>query len=566
MKTSLLRSSILLLLLNLTFVLPIAGQGTDPEELEPGELDPLSQPKFVNALPFPATLTGTYHEITLSQFRQGLGVYDPVTMTEFEPLVWGYNGSYPGPTIEAYTDNEIKVRWTNNLPTGNVLEKHLFKIDPSVHWAGSVNGDEGHEVKDLSGIPAITHLHGGHSEAASDGHPDAWYTPGFAQTGPQFYDNNGLFTYHNDQEAATLWYHDHTLGITRLNVYAGLAGFYILRDTWEDNLGLPSGEYEIPLVIQDRRFYENGELYYPYKIEELESQLEKPLDTDGVTVLPEMFGDFILVNGKAWPYLEVEPRKYRLRLLNGSDSRFYDLYLPGVMFYQIGSDGGLLNVPLERNRLLIGPGERLDVIVDFSAPVLWGQTLILKNNARSPFPFGETPNPRTSGQIMAFKVTIPMDEGVVDNSIIPNPLRPDAFQVGEPVNKRQLVLFEGTDEYGRLKPMLGTAEEGRMDFTEPVTERPEYETVEEWEIYNTTADAHPIHLHLVHFQVINTQKFNTRKFVEGDPSSIQLIGQPKPPSEENAGRKDTFIVYPGEVARVKALFDREGLYVWHCHI
>ncbi len=114
--------------------------------------------------------------------------------------------------------------------------------------------------------------------------------------------------------------------------------------------------------------------------------------------------------------------------------------------------------------------------------------------------------------------------------------------------------------------MLGTAEEGRKEFTDPVTEKPEYETVEEWEIYNTTADAHPIHLHLVHFQVINTQKFNLRKFVEGDPSSIQLIGQPKPPSEENAGRKDTFIVYPGEVARVKALFDREGLYVWHCHI
>ena len=566
MKTSLLRSSMLLLLLSLTFVFPLAGQETDPGHLEPGELDPLTQPKFVNPLPFPATLTGNYHEMILSQFNQGLGVYDPETLTEFEPLVWGYNGSYPGPTIEAYTDNEIQVKWINNLPTGDVLEKHLFNIDPSVHWAGSVNGDEGHEVKDLSGIPSITHLHGGHSEAASDGHPDAWYTPNFAETGPQFYDNNGLFTYHNDQEAATLWYHDHTLGITRLNVYAGLAGFYILRDAWEENLGLPSGNYEIPLVIQDRRFYEDGELYYPYKVEELESPLVKPLNTDGVTVLPEMFGDFILVNGKAWPYLEVEPRKYRLRFLNGSDSRFYDLYLPGVMFHQIGSDGGFLDSPIERNRLLIGPGERLDVIVDFSDPSLWSQILILKNIARSPFPFGETPNPRTSGQIMAFKVTIPMDEGVVDNSTIPNSLRPAEFQVGEPVNMRQLVLFEGTDEYGRLKPMLGTAEEGRKDFTDPVTEKPEFETIEEWEIYNTTADAHPIHLHLVHFQVISTQKFNVRKFVEGDPSSIQLIGQPKPPSEENAGRKDTFIVYPGEVARVKALFDREGLYVWHCHI
>ncbi len=567
MKTSLHRSGILLLLLNLAF-LPLTGQHMEPGALEPGELDPLSQPKFVNPLPFPATLTGTYHQMTLSQFRQGLGVYDPATLldpepTEFEPWVWGYNGSYPGPTIEARRDTKIQVKWINDLPRGNVLEKHLFKIDPSIHWAGSINGDDGIEIKDLSGIPSITHLHGGHSEAASDGHPDAWYTPGLAETGSQFYDNNGLFTYHNDQEAATLWYHDHTLGITRLNVYAGLAGFYLLRDSWEDNLGLPSGNYEIPLVIQDRRFSENGELFYPFRVEELESPLEKPLNTNGVTVLPEMFGDFILVNGKAWPYLEVEPRKYRLRLLNGSDSRFYDLFLPGITFYQIGSDGGLLDKPVRRNRLLIGPGERLDLIVDFSDPELLGNTLILKNNARSPFPFGETPNPRTSGQIMAFKVTA---NGEMDTSIIPETLRPAEFKVEEPVNTRQLVLFEGTDDYGRLKPMLGTAKEGRLEFTAPVTETPEWNTVEEWEIYNTTADAHPIHLHLVHFQVINTQKFNTKKFVEGDPGSIQLIGQPRPPSPENAGRKDTFVVYPGEVARVKALFDREGLYVWHCHI
>lgn len=359
-----------------------------------------------------------------------------------------------------------------------------------------------------------------------------------------------------------MWYYDYTLGITRLNVYVGLAGFYLLRDSWEENFGLPVGKYEIPLVIQDRRFYENGELYYPYELEELEDPLEMDLPTD-VTILPEMFGEFILVNGKAWPYLEVEPRKYRLRLLNGSDSRFYDLNLPGVWFTQIGSDGGLLERPLRRNKLLIGPGERLDVIIDFSAPELWGQTLILRNTARSPFPFGDTPNPQTSGQIMAFKV----GQGPVEDlSTIPSELRFSSFDVGEIKNTRKLVLFEGTDEYGRLKPMLGTAEEGRKEFTEEVTEKPEFETVEQWEIYNTTADAHPIHLHLVHFKVINTQKFNTKQFIEGDPESIRLLGQPKPPSEENAGRKDTFIVYPGEVARVKAYFDKEGLYVWHCHI
>lgn len=567
MKHYLLKSGKWLLLVCLVSIMPVTGQIPDPGGIEPGELDPLTQPKFVNPLPFPSVLTGTYHEISISEFRQRLGVYDPETFgdtepTEFQPLVWGYNGSYPGPTIEAETGTEVQVKWINDLPTGNVLEEHLFNIDPSIHWAGSVNGNGGYEIKDLSGIPVITHLHGGHTEAASDGHPDAWYTPGFAETGPQFYDNNGLFTYANDQEATTLWYHDHTLGITRLNVYAGLAGFYLLRDSREESLNLPSGKYEIPLVIQDRRFYENGELYYPYELEELEDPLEKPLPTD-VTVLPEMFGDFILVNGKAWPYLEVEPRKYRLRLLNGSDSRFYNLFLPGVQFYQIGSDGGLLDRPLKRNRLLIGPGERLDVIVDFSDPLLWGQTLILRNNARSPFPFGDTPNPQTSGQIMAFKVIL---EGEKDVSEIPSKLRSSPFEVGESINTRKLVLFEGTDEYGRLKPMIGTAEDGRLPFTAEVTEKPELETVEQWEIYNTTADAHPIHLHLVHFKVINTQRFNTQKFEEGEPGTLQLIGRPKPPAEENAGKKDTFIVYPGEVARVKAFFDKEGLYVWHCHI
>ena len=566
MKQFLLRGGMLLLMFNFLFFLPTSAQSPDPGELELGELDPLTQPKFINPLPFPATLTGTYHEITISQFRQGLGVYAPSTLsdpepTEFLPYVWGYNGSYPGPTIEAWRNTQVKVKWINNLPSGDVMENHLFKIDPTLHWAGSVNGHGGYEVRDLNGIPTITHLHGGHTEAASDGHPDAWYTPDMAQTGPQFYDNDGLFTYANDQEAATLWYHDHTLGITRLNVYAGLAGFYLLRDENEKNLGLPSGEYDIPLVIQDRRFYETGELFYPYDPEELEDPLEMDLPTN-VTVLPEMFGDFILVNGKAWPYLEVEPRKYRFRLLNGSDSRFYDLKVPGIWFTQIGSDGGLLDKPLKRNKILIGPGERLDVIIDFSAPELYGQTLIMRNTARSPYPFGETPNPQTSGQIMAFKVG---KSAVEDASTIPLVLG-SAFDVGNSDNTRKLVLFEGTDKYGRLKPMLGTAEEGRKNFTDEITEKPVLNTVEEWEIYNTTADAHPVHLHLVHFKVINIQKFNTKQFIEGDPNSIRLLGQPRPPSEENAGRKDTFIVYPGEVARVKAFFDKEGLYVWHCHI
>lgn len=546
-----------LLLKSLIFSFLILGEFQTLQAQNDELLDPLSQIKYINELPIPSVMqpeteNGNFYRVSMSQFQQNLGLYDEygeALMT----TVWGYNGLYPGPTIEAYKDEQITVRWENNLVDENgYLLDHLFPLDPTVHRANPPNG-----------IPLVTHLHGGHTEAASDGTPQGWFTQNFQYTGEEFVKEN--YVYANDQEAATLWYHDHALGITRLNVYAGLAGFYLLRDDFENSLQLPSGDYEIPLVIQDRSFYENGELYYPSDISLLEDPLEEPLPTT-TTILPEMFGDFILVNGKVWPYLEVEPRKYRLRFLNGSDSRFYDLYLPGVTFYQIGSDGGLLNNPVKLSRLLIGPGERLDVIADFSAPELLGTTLILKNTARSPYPFGTNPDPNTTGQIMAFKVTKELNTEIPAYSI-PNYLRPKPIARLENNSEvRKLVLFEGEDEYGRLKPMLGTATDGPLEFLNEITENPMLGDIEDWEIYNTTADAHPIHLHLVHFQVLNTQKFNVKKYVPGDPSSIQLLGQPVQPSVENSGWKDTYVVRPGEVARVRALFDKEGLYVWHCHI
>ncbi|MFV8839260.1 multicopper oxidase domain-containing protein [Salinimicrobium soli] len=548
MKKLLLFSKKLCLILSLLLVWQVTYSQT-------ALLDPLSQPKFQKELPRPAVLTpdkfGRY-EVIISQFQQDLGLV--INKKPVKTTVWGYNKSYPGPTIEATEGTPIQVRWVNNLPTGDVFQNHLFDIDPTLHWAGS--------YQNLSGIPTVTHLHGGHTEAASDGNPLAWYTPKFKETGKLFVKKTrDLYTYANDQEATTLWYHDHTMGITRLNVYAGLAGFYLLRNQHELDLNLPKGNYEIPLVIQDRSFDANGQLFYPSSPALLETPPTAPLPS-AYTVLPEFFGEFILVNGKVWPYVEVEPTKYRLRLLNGSDSRFYELNLPGVTFKQIGSDGGFLPNPVELNKLIIGPGERLDVIVDFSG--MEGKKLIMKNTARSPYPFGATANPQTSGQIMRFDVKASTTMPV---TTIPMDLRNKPLPVLNASKTRQLVLFEGTDEYGRLKPQLGTAKEGPLGFMDKITENPELDAVEEWEIYNTTADAHPIHLHLVHFQVINTQKFNVKNSVFGvDQPVIELQGGTMPPAPENAGLKDTFIVYPGEVARVKALFDREGMYVWHCHI
>lgn len=516
-------------------------------------LNPRTQQKFVNPLPIPSVIQpetpgGTYYEVSMTQFEQDLGLKD----SNGEPLlttVWGYNGGYPGPSFEARRGIPITVKWKNELIDENGPLPHLLPVDESIHWAMP-------EGWPYSGVPVVTHLHGGHVESASDGNPDAWFTPGFTRTGA--YWSQQVYNYPNTQETATLWYHDHALGITRLNVYAGLAGFYILRDDWEDNLNLPSGNYEIPIAIQDRMFTDDGQLYYPSMPEEA--------GQPDPSVLPEMFGDFILVNGKTWPVLNVEPRKYRFRFLNGSDSRFYRLFLGnGVTFTQIGTDGGLLNAPVTLNQVVLGPGERKDIIIDFSNPALWGQTLILKNSARSPFPFGETVDPLTVGQIMVFRVNVPLNG--VDNSVIPAVLRPTPISVlANPDKTRQLLLIETEDEYDRLKAQLGTSEEGPMDWDHPITENPMLNAIEEWEVINFTKDAHPIHLHLVNFQVVSRQKFNESRYVPGNPSSLRLLGQPRLPAVEESGWKDTAVMFPGEVTRIRARFDLEGLYLWHCHI
>jgi spore coat protein A len=202
----------------------------------------------------------------------------------------------------------------------------------------------------------VVHLHGGHVPPQSDGYPETTLLPG----------QSAAYEYPNLQSPATLWYHDHALGITRLNVYMGLAGFYMIRDPAESKLNLPRGRYEIPLVIQDRSFNDDSSLEYPESWEE------------------EFFGDAILVNGKVWPYLDVEPRKYRFRILNGSNSRTYKLALDsGQAFYQIGTDGGLLEEPVEVKQITLTAGERADVIVDFSKR---RGEVHLVNSAPAPFP------------------------------------------------------------------------------------------------------------------------------------------------------------------------------------
>jgi len=515
-------------------------------------LSPYSQPQFVNPLPVPAVIDardGGKFAIGVTQFEQWLGLVDPGTKQPLKTKVWGYHGMYPGPTILAKKDVPVEVFWNNNLVDGsNKPLHHLLPVDPTIHWAlnKTVNWRQ-------SGIPMVTHLHGGHTESASDGLPDAWYTPNFALKGPGFVKGD------------ILPYHDHALGITRLNVYAGLAGFYLITDQNEMSLQtqgkLPSAPYDLGLAIQDRMFTANGELHYPSVSEEEGANHPAP------SILPEFFGDFILVNGMTWPVLDVEPREYRFRVLNGSDSRFYNLFLSSSqVIQQIGTDNGLLPAPVPLTQMLIGPGERKDIILDFSNPTLWGQTIILRNNAKTPFPKGSAVDPQTTGRIMAFRVNKPLDP-LYPVTRLASTLNGPVIPLQTSLPERKLILFEALDEFGRLKPMLGTVENGVLAYHDPVTENPMLNSTEIWEIYNETMDAHPIHLHMVSSQLINRQRFQANVNEEnGKPTNIRLVGQTRPPGPDERGWKDTWVMYPGEVTRVIANFDMEGLYVWHCHI
>lgn len=494
--------------------------------------DPNSVPKFVDPLPIPAVLQPVgqekgerLYQITMRQVEQQLH-------RDFLPTtVWGYEGKYPGPTIEAKRNHPILVRYLSELPT-----TPLLSVDTSIHGAEPFR----------PAVRNVVHLHGGNTPAEFDGHPDAWFTPGLTEVGPSFTTN--LFRYPNRQRATTLWYHDHAVGITRLNLYAGLAGFYLIRDREENRLRLPSGSFEVPLVIQDRTFNADGSLAYP------------------PTIMPEFFGNTILVNGKVWPFLEVEPRRYRFRFLNGSNSRFYNLRLdPALPFHQIGTDGGLLERPVRRDTILIAPAERADVIIDFTGQE--NVTFTLKNDARTPFPGGDLPDANTS-QVMQFRVVLPLSRP--DRSQIPDRLVPIRFlKPSQAVRTRDLTLNEVTDHMGRPEPLLGIRGiSGRplpLTWGDATTERPRLDTVEIWRLINVTGDTHPIHLHLVRFQILDRQPFDVARLQS--TGELVFTGPAVPPEANEQGLKDTVRANPGEVTRLIARFgDFAGEYVWHCHI
>jgi spore coat protein A, manganese oxidase len=579
-------------------------------------LEPSVIPKFVSPLVVPPVYKPLkikfkgrkihYYYVNISEFQQQI-------LPEGFPqtTIWGYGGfvtdsqsgrtryfrSTPGATFEAIRGIPAIVKWVNQL-TG----PHLFAVDPTLHWANPNNMPmeppkpwppfpRGFPDAQKP-VPIVTHLHGGEHSSISDGHPDAWFTYN-GKKGPAYV--TSLYTFPNNQEPATLWYHDHVLGITRLNIYAGLAGFYLLRSreskkhyrSGDKKTILPYGKYEIPIIIQDRSFNADGSLAF---------------SNVGVNPeihpywQPEFFGNTIMVNGRVWPNFDVEPRQYRFRFLNGSNARFYNMKLSnGMKFVQIGGDGGLLPEPVELDSILLSPAERADVLVDFSglAP---GTSIVLLNDANAPFPDGNPPDPATTGQIMRF--TVPANAPApVKPQKLPDRLNiiPDLIPDSPP---RILTLNEVQGPNGPVMDLLNG-----QKWAAPISELPRVGSTEEWVIANLTMDSHPIHLHLVQFQVYNRQDFNAKAYgkkwekINGSPPlnhptivlpvEPYLVGKPVQPPGNEKGWKDTVRMDPNQVTRIRVRYAPQDTpveasepgvnfypfdpaagpgYVWHCHI
>ena len=476
-------------------------------------LDPLPLPGI--AQPVSGMPGGAAHyDIAIREVFQTLHSQLPPTR------VWGYAGSYPGPTIEARHGQTVTVQWRNDLrvfETQQLRTTHVLAIDECLHGP-NMTGQ----------VPvAVVHVHGAKDDPISDGPPEATFPPG---------GSSPVAVYPNDQPAATIWYHDHALGITRLNVYMGMAGFFLVRDAEEDALNIPRGEFEIGMAIQDRSFNPDGSLKYPAMWHE------------------HFFGDFLLVNGKVWPYLNVKQGKYRFRLLNGSTSRAYTLALSnGATFWQIGSDTGLLEAPVAMTQVTITPGERADVVMDF-APYPAGTALILTNSAPAPFPNG--PSESIIPNVMKFVVQAQAgDTDPLPSSLVPVPRIPES----ESVMQRDFELARGPNadcpQHADGMWMIN----GLM--WDDITEFPRIGTTEVWAWVNRSGIVHPMHMHLVSFQVLDRQDFDVLNGV------VTPIGPRFPPAANEMGWKDTVQATPNQITRVIARFDGfPGRYPYHCHI
>jgi spore coat protein A, manganese oxidase len=622
-----------------------------------GTLNLAAVPRFVTPLLIPPVmpLAGRitqpggknvdYYEISIRQFAQQIL---PTGLPQ--TTVWGYGPldaerkrgvllhNAPSLTIEAKWDTPVRVKWVNELvDTAGDYLPHLLPVDPTLHWANPPGGINGRDTRPMFSstpgpytgpVPMVTHLHGAVGVGdESDGYAEAWYLPA-ARNLPSGYANRGTWydffaakaaarfgvswgpgfaisQYPNAERACANWFHDHTLGMTRLNVYAGPAGFYMIRggpqsdDEVRDSRSnrpatLPGPAprendgaeprktyYEIPMAIQDRSFQANGSLFYPNSRAFFDEIAGPYIPTSDISPIwnPEFFGKTIIVNGATWPFQTVEKRRYRFRVLNGCQSRFLILdfnQIPGVRVWQIGNEGGFLSSPVNimglAGRLLMAPAERADLIVDFSLVPAGNYVL---RNAGPDEPFGggipgvdfEMADEATTGQILQFRVVPAVSP---DPTTPPEFLRlPAAPALPSATNTRGLALLEEMSMHpgfdGPAAALLGTVSGGTLAkklWADPVTENPNLGDTELWEFYNATEDAHPMHIHETKFEVVNRQAISLNE----SAGTVSLLSSPRGPEPWETGFKDTVVAYPHEVTRVRVQFRGPGQFVWHCHI
>lgn len=510
--------------------------------------DFMAVPHIPVAIPDSTSAGITHYTIQMAE-----GLWQFHSQLPANTKTWGYGGfGYLGPTIEARQNQLVGIKWVNNLPNSNT---HFLGNDPKVRAISGMTGKP-------EGIASV-HVHGSQTAEVYDGGPERWYPSG-----------NSFEQWHpNSHDARMMWYHDHAMGSTRLNIYAGLAALWFIRDDYEDSLNLPGGDYEIPLVLQDKDFDSSGQLIYndPW--------------------IPEFFGRFIMANGTCWPKLAVEPRKYRFRILNGGQARYFSLFLDNnIPMYQIGCEGGFLPSTVtysgQANPLVLGIGERADVIIDFSGYA--GQEIVLNNNAPIPYEGGVSPggglinNPsdQFGNKVMKFIVGNKLKTvNKNDTSAIPMTPKKTKYLLREDVVKERFITLNQflDPDHGFDDPLAMPMHiNGRPFMDSAPTENPRLGSVEIWNFINLSPDNHPMHMHLINFQVLERIPFNAAAysaiFEDDQPNpgfdmNTLYTGAPVPPHPSELGWKETVKVYVGMITRVIVLFEGfSGNFVYHCHI
>lgn len=575
--------------------------GTESADTEVPTTPPLK--KYVDPLPRPATAIpdpsvypgADYYDITMLQrtwrFHRDL-----------EPaLAWGYWAANPndadmpigmgylGPTISVTKDSPTVVNWRTELPTAHLFQ---FAIDMLKNGTSPLTVNPPPPYHSKPPLPEnvnvwnVVHQHGGFTPPQSDGRPDQAYSPGgihapfYSTLDPdEVKGNEAIYAYTNHEPAALLWYHDHAHAMTSLNVYAGLAGLYFVRDPAHERLGLPRDEFEVPLILQDRTFHADGSMAY--------------------TELQRAGEDTPVVNGKAYPFLAVEPRRYRLRILNASNERFWRLKFgapegvllhPTLPFWLIGTDSGLRGSPLQMLNFLIGPAERYDLIIDFSQVPMGTKVTLLNYNAPTHFPGAHSDLGPEIPELMQFQVTKRLSGP--DRTTPPEKLNLPAVERIEPepgTRRREWVVY--------VQKLFGTMTFNAVPFSEPSLDFVEAGSTEIWEYINPSTVAHPFHVHLVWFEVLNRQPIDAyayqadyEKWLAGGRRSADkpvldhyFTGPPIPPDPDETGSmKDVVKAYPEQVTRIIInRFDPPtekiasipgsgtefpAIYIHHCHI